>query len=62
MTTNYDRQQIINAIRRFDEGSQGDVFDNISNEGLFEILEAVAEELGGDYSADELIVSAEEGF
>lgn len=58
----YNRPQIIRAIRQFDEGAKGDVFDNLSREDLLRRLEQVSEELGGDYSAEELIVAAAEGF
>jgi hypothetical protein len=56
------REEIIAALCQFDEGSQGDVFDNITKEKLYERLEATAEELGGDYTADDLIKAVDEGF
>jgi hypothetical protein len=55
-----DRDKIIAALRRFDEGSIGDVFDNVSTEDLYRRLEDVADEKG--YSAEDLIDAVEKGF
>ena len=57
-TENYTRAEIIAALRRFDEGSVGDVFDGISTEDLYERLNNVCE----DFTADDLIKAVNEGF
>lgn len=57
-TKNYSRTEIIAAMRRFDEGAIGDVFDNLSTEELYERLDNLSE----DYSADDLIKAVDEGF
>ena len=54
---NYTRDEIISALWRFDEGSIGDVFDNVSTEDLYERLNQVS-----DYTADDLIKAVNEGF
>jgi len=55
---NYTRAEIIAALRRFDVGSIGDVFDNISTEELYERLD----NLSRVFSADDLIEAVDEGF
>ena len=52
------RDAIIRALRRFDEGSIGDIFDTISTEELYERLDNLSE----DYTADDLIKAVDEGF
>jgi len=56
-TENY-RDRIIRALRRFDEGSIGDVFDTISTEELYVRLNNLTE----DFTADDLIKAVDEGF
>jgi len=58
MKTENLRDAIIRALRRFDEGSIGDIFDTISTEELYERLNQVSE----DYTADDLIKAVDEGF
>ena len=55
---NYSRDEIIKALRRFDEGCIGDCFDNVSTEELYERLDQVSKV----FSADDLILAAELGF
>ena len=55
---NYTREQIIAALRRFDEGAAGAVFDNISTEELYEMLD----EVSTVFTADDLILATELGF
>ena len=55
---NYTREQIIAALRRFDEGCIGETFDNMDVEELYERLE----NLSKVFSADDLIMAAELGF
>jgi hypothetical protein len=57
-TENYLRDEIIEALQRFDEGSIGDVFDDVSTEDLHERLDKVSE----DYTAAYLIKAVNEGF
>jgi len=57
-TENYTRAKIIAALRRFDEGSIGDVFDDVSTEDLYERLNTINE----DFTADDLIKAVNEGF
>ena len=57
-TKNYSRDEIIKALRRFDEGCIGDTFDGISTEELYERLDQVSKV----FSADDLILAAELGF
>jgi len=57
-TENYLRDEIIEALQRFDEGSTGDVFDDVSTEDLYERLDKVSE----DYTAADLIKAVNEGF
>lgn len=57
-TKNYSRDEIIKALRRFDEGCIGDCFDNVSTEDLYERLDQVSKV----FSADDLILAAELGF
>ena len=54
----YTREEIIAALRRFDEGSIGDIFDDLSTEELYKRLDSLSE----DYSADDLIKAVDEGF
>ncbi len=56
-TENY-RDKIIAALRRFDEGSIGDVLDTISTEELYVRLNNLTE----DFTADDLIKAVDEGF
>lgn len=55
-----DREQIIRAIRQFDEGSKGNIFDCIETDKLYDYLSEIAEEKG--FTAMDLIVAAEEGW
>ena len=57
-TRNYTRDEIIKALRRFDEGCIGDTFDGISTEDLYERLD----NLSKVFTADDLIMAAELGF
>ena len=58
MKTNYSRDEIIEALHRFDEGSIGDVFDGMSTEDLYERLDNISRV----FSADDLILAAKLGF
>lgn len=58
MKTNYSRDEIIAALRRFDEGSVDDTFDNISTEDLYKRLDNASKV----FSADDLILAAILGF
>ena len=55
-----NREQIIRAIRKFDEGSKGNIFDWIETDKLYDYLSEVAKEKG--FTAMDLIVAAEEGW
>ncbi len=55
---NYTRTEIIAALRRFDEGAIGDVFDEISTEDLYERLDNLSEV----FTAADLIEAVESGF
>ena len=55
---NFTRNEIIAALRRFDEGCIGECFDNIRTEDLYERLDQVSKV----FSADDLILAAELGF
>lgn len=55
---NYTREEIIKALRRFDEGAIGETFDEMSTEDLYERLDQVSKV----FSADDLILAAELGF
>ena len=57
-TENYTRDEIIAALRRFDESSIGDILDNVSTEELYERLNQVSEV----FTADDLILAAILGF
>lgn len=57
-TENYSRDEIIAALRRFDEGCIGDIFTDISTEDLYKRLDQVSKV----FSADDLILAAELGF
>jgi hypothetical protein len=54
----YTRDEIIAALRRFDEGCIGDVLDNISTEDLYERLDQASTV----FTADDLILAAKLGF
>lgn len=54
----YTRDEIIKALRRFDEGCIGDCFDNVSTEELYERLDGASEV----FTADDLILAAKLGF
>ncbi len=54
----FTRDEVIAALRRFDEGCIGDVFDNVSTEDLYERLDNVSRV----FSADDLILAAILGF
>ena len=56
--TEYTRNEIIAALRRFDEGCIGDCFDDVSTEELYERLDKVSK----DFTADDLIKAVDEGF
>ena len=58
MKKDYTRDEIIRALRRFDEGCIGDTFDGISTEDLYERLDQVSKV----FTADDLILAAELGF
>ncbi len=58
MKKDYTRDEIIAALRRFDEGSIGDVFADVSIEDLYERLDNVSKV----FSADDLILAAKLGF
>ena len=58
MKTNYSRDEIIAALRRFDEGSVDDTFDNISTEDLYKRLDNASKV----FSADDLILATKLGF
>ncbi len=55
---NYTRDEIIAALRRFDEGCVGDIFTDISTEELYERLD----NLSKVFTADDLILATELGF
>ena len=55
---NYSRDEIIAALRRFDESCIGDTFDGISIKELYERLDSVSTV----FSADDLILAAKLGF
>lgn len=57
-TENYTRDEIIAALRRFDEGCIGEDFNEISTEELYERLDSVSRV----FSADDLILAAIVGF
>jgi len=54
----YTRDEIIAALRRFDESCIGDCFDNVSTEELYERLDNASKV----FSADDLIMAAILGF
>ena len=58
MKTENLRDAIIRALRRFDEGSIGDVFDNVSTEDLYKRLDNLSEV----FTAADLIKAVDEGF
>ena len=58
MITEYTRNEIIAALRRFDESCIGDCFDNVSTEELYERLDNASKV----FSADDLIMAAILGF
>lgn len=55
---NHTREEIIKALRRFDEGCVGETFDGISTEALYERLDNVSKV----FTADDLILATELGF
>lgn len=57
-TENYSREEIIAALRRFDEGAIGDTFTDISTEELYERLNQVSKV----FTADDLIMATILGF
>ena len=57
-TKDYSRDEIIAALRRFDEGAIGDIFTDISTEELYERLD----NLSKVFTADDLILAAKLGF
>ena len=58
MKKDYTREEIITALRRFDESAVGETFDNIDVEELYERLDATSKV----FSADDLILAAKLGF
>lgn len=58
MKENYTRDEIIAALRRFDESSIGDTFTDISTEELYERLDNASKV----FTADDLILAAKLGF
>ncbi len=59
-TTELNRNEIIAALRQFDEGTKGDVLDYVDTEKLYNRLAEVAAE--NDFTAEDLIIAAKEGF
>lgn len=57
-TTDFTRDEIIAALRRFDESCIGDVFTDVSTEDLYERLD----NLSRVFSAEDLILAAILGF
>lgn len=57
-TKNYSRDEIIKALRRFDEGCIGDIFTDISTEDLYERLDNISKV----FTAEDLIQAVELGF
>jgi hypothetical protein len=55
---NYTRDEIIAALRRFDESCLGESFDNVSTEDLYKRLD----EASKVFTADDLILAAKLGF
>ncbi len=55
---NYDRNEIIAALRRFDESAVGESFDGVDVEELYERLDNASKV----FSADDLILAAKLGF
>jgi hypothetical protein len=55
---NYTRDEIIAALRRFDEGCLGESFDNVSTEDLYKRLDQVSTV----FFADDLIMATILGF
>ena len=58
MKKDYSRDEIIAALRRFDEGSIGRVFDEISTEDLYKELDNCSTV----FTADDLILAVKLGF
>jgi hypothetical protein len=54
----YTRDEIIAALRRFDESCLGESFDNVSTEDLYERLDQVSTV----FFADDLIMATILGF
>lgn len=54
----YTRDEIITALRRFDESAVGETFDNMDVEELYERLDATSKV----FTADDLILAAKLGF
>jgi hypothetical protein len=54
----YTRDEIIAALRRFDEDSIGDVFDNVDTKELYKRLDNASKV----FSADDLILATKLGF
>jgi hypothetical protein len=54
----YTRDEIIAALRRFDESCIGDCFDNVSTEDLYKRLDQVSTV----FFADDLIMATILGF
>jgi len=59
-TKKLNRDEIIAALRQFDEGVYGYSFDFDDTEDLYNRLSETAKELG--YTAEDLIIAAKEGF
>jgi len=53
-----NRDKIIAALRRFDEGCIGDCFVDVSTEDLYERLNEISE----NFTAEDLIKAVDEGF
>ena len=58
MKKDYTRNEIIAALRRFDESAVGETFDNMDVEELYERLDGVSTV----FTADDLILAAKLGF
>ena len=54
----YTREEIIKALRRFDESATSDVLDNLSTKELYERLDSCSKV----FFAEDLILAAKLGF
>ena len=58
MEKDYTREEIIAALKRFDEGFIGAVLDDVSTEELYNRLDEVSQV----FTAEDLIMAAKLGF